>query len=434
MQINPVSFVLNRSEFLSYFLDPKSSEIRMEVLIFLLYFLVKEVSSAIVCEESHNGNGLLGFLGLDNLSAQVYAFGFVIMSLVCYNLINNGRNPSGREEIKPKFKKSEPRAPDAGFEERDVDSEYPDWIAPGHVVFERTGVEILATDFETDGQMKVLRDLNLQAQSPSGSEILEEDELLLSPEIKLAASNSRFSGRLEVRIPHGANMILSCPKWSIFLKELGNDEWKATNQTEENGIQKFVSESNHVRFLTDHLSKYVIVGKYDRSSPSMFKRMKIAAFCSETKGGEEIRMRIHFFDDCEWSFERLTRKEQVKEGRLVSSIQSLNFSVTCEEDVAIIVKDVEGWKLDQTASKLSVSHELLKNSFNDFPQLELVFRSSGNSTRAGFFGVLVFTQPSIGETVLYARVPVKKMFVERMKQRWVNQCETRKRSKDDKEK
>ncbi|XP_068702747.1 uncharacterized protein [Montipora foliosa] len=115
MQINPVSFVLNRSEFLSYFLDPKSSEIRMEVLIFLLYFLVKEVSSAIVCEESHNGNGLLGFLGLDNLSAQVYAFGFVIMSLVCYNLINNGRNPSGREEIKPKFKKSEPRAPDAGF-------------------------------------------------------------------------------------------------------------------------------------------------------------------------------------------------------------------------------------------------------------------------------------------------------------------------------
>lgn len=66
------------------------------------------------------------------------------------------------------------------------------------MVFERTGVEILATDFETDGQMKVLRDLNLQAQSPSGSEILEEDELLLSPEIKLAASNSRFSGRLEV--------------------------------------------------------------------------------------------------------------------------------------------------------------------------------------------------------------------------------------------
>ena len=190
-------------------------------------------------------------------------------------------------------------------EERDVDSEYPDWIAPGHVVFERTGVEILATDFETDGQMKVLRDLNLQAQSPSGSEILEEDELLLSPEIKLAASNSRFSGRLEVRIPHGANMILSCPKWSIFLKELRNNEWKATNQTEENGIQKFVSESNHVRFLTDHLSKYVIVGKYDRSSPSMFKRMKIAAFCSETKGGEEIRMRIHFFDDCEWSYEVL---------------------------------------------------------------------------------------------------------------------------------
>ncbi|XP_068702753.1 uncharacterized protein [Montipora foliosa] len=400
----------------------------MDVIIFLFYFLVKEVSSAIVCEESHNGNGLLDFLGLDNLSAQV--FGFVIISLVCYNLLNHGRNPSGREEIMPEFKKSEPRAPDAGLEKRDVDSEYPNWIALGHVVFNRTGVEILATDFETDGQVKVLRDLYLQAQSPS--EILEEDELLLSPEIKLTASNSRFSGRLEVRIPHGANMILSCPKWNVFLKELRNNKWKATNQTEENGIRKFVSESNHVRFLTEHLSTYVIVGKYDRSSPSMFKRMKIAAFCSETEGGEDIRIRIHFFDDCEWSYERLTRKEQVKEGKLVSSIESLNFSVTCEEDVATIVKDVEGWQLDQTASDLSVSHELLKNSFNDFPQLELMFRSSGNSARTGFFGVLVFTQPSIGETVLYVRVPVKKMFVERMKKRWVNQCETGKRSKDDK--
>lgn len=39
----------------------------MEVLILLLYILVKEVSSAIVCEESRNVNGLLlGFLGLDN--------------------------------------------------------------------------------------------------------------------------------------------------------------------------------------------------------------------------------------------------------------------------------------------------------------------------------------------------------------------------------
>lgn len=29
----------------------------------------------------------------------------------------------------------------------------------------------------------------------------------------------------------------------------------------------------------------------------------------------------------------------------MSSIESLDFSVTCEEDVAISVKDIDGWKL-----------------------------------------------------------------------------------------
>lgn len=29
----------------------------------------------------------------------------------------------------------------------------------------------------------------------------------------------------------------------------------------------------------------------------------------------------------------------------MSSIESLDFSVTCEEDVEIVVKDIDGWKL-----------------------------------------------------------------------------------------
>ena len=38
--------------------------------------------------------------------------------------------------------------------------------------------------------------------------------------------------------------------------------------------------------------------------------------------------------------------------RLVSSIESLTFSVTCEDDFVITVKDAEGWLLNKSASQL----------------------------------------------------------------------------------
>lgn len=46
--------------------------------------------------------------------------------------------------------------------------------------------------------------------------------------------------------------------------------------------------------------------------------------------------------------QRLMSKEQRKEGKLVSSIESLTFSSTNEEDVVITIKDVAGWQLNQT--------------------------------------------------------------------------------------
>ena len=111
------------------------------------------------------------------------------------------------------------------------------------------------------------------------------------------------NGKLEVHIPHVANMVLSSPKWNITLKELGqNGKWKAIKQSDENGIRKFISQCNHVKFFTDHLSTFVIVGKYDRSSLSMFKCMKIAAFCGKPRG-DGLSIKLHIFDDCEWSYE-----------------------------------------------------------------------------------------------------------------------------------
>lgn len=46
--------------------------------------------------------------------------------------------------------------------------------------------------------------------------------------------------------------------------------------------------------------------------------------------------------------QKLMSKEQRKGGKLVSSIESLTFSATNEEDVVITIKDVTGWQLDQT--------------------------------------------------------------------------------------
>ena len=39
------------------------------------------------------------------------------------------------------------------------------------------------------------------------------------------------------------------------------------------------------------------------------------------------------------------KKEQEKGGMLISSIESFDFSVTCEEDVKIVVKDIDGGKI-----------------------------------------------------------------------------------------
>ena len=58
-------------------------------------------------------------------------------------------------------------------------------------------------------------------------------------------------------------------------------------------------------------------------------------------------------------------KEQKEGGKLISSIESLNFSVTSEEGVVITIKDVAGWQLDQ-ASSMVINRSLLYHSQGPF--------------------------------------------------------------------
>lgn len=146
----------------------------------------------------------------------------------------------------------------------------------------------------------------LYASESAVSDLLEDDELLLSP-ILILTSSTRLNELLELRIPHSANVVLTCQKWTVILKEtLNSAKWVSVAETgkkDGQGIKNFVTKSNHVRFDTDHLSTFAIVGKYRKSSLSVFKRMKVATFASDAKVGEDLLLRVYCFDDCEWSLE-----------------------------------------------------------------------------------------------------------------------------------
>ena len=186
----------------------------------------------------------------------------------------------------------------------DMESEYPIRHNPGHVLFEKTGVELISLNKSKSDLQHVSCDLSLQAISDylGMTGFLEDGELPLSHIIKFLSS-TKLDGPLEVRIPHGANMVLSRKKWKIILKEFSNDKWIVVSDAEGHGIENFITESNHVRFETDHFSTFAVVGYCDKNSLSAFKRMKVMAFCSETGVGKDLAVRLYCFDDCEWSFE-----------------------------------------------------------------------------------------------------------------------------------
>ena len=191
------------------------------------------------------------------------------------------------------------------LDDKNVVPEYPERQAPGHGIFEKTGVEVIALGSTKSTFQHLPRDLALQATSNSampGS--LEEGEIALSPAIAFCLT-TKLDRPVEVLIPHGANMILSPKEWSIILKELRNGTWVSVSQhgSWAQGIKSFAVKSNHVRFETDHLSTFAVVGRLLQHSVTAFKRMKVVAFCSETSIGEDLHVRVYCFDDCEYSFE-----------------------------------------------------------------------------------------------------------------------------------
>ena len=186
-----------------------------------------------------------------------------------------------------------------------MEPEYPERQTPGRVVFEKTGVEVIALGSTKSTCQHLPRDLALQATSNSTMPgFLEEGEIALNPSITFLET-TKLDGPVEVQIPHGANMVLSHKEWIISLKEFQKERWVNVSQRVTGGheVKSLAAKSNHVSFQTDHLSTFAVVGKLLQHSVTAFKRMKVVAFCSETSIGEDLLVRLYCFDDCEYSFE-----------------------------------------------------------------------------------------------------------------------------------
>ena len=190
--------------------------------------------------------------------------------------------------------------------------EYPVQQSTDHIVFQKTGVEVMEVKVAnglTLTNIWMPGNVMLQAYTETMlPDHLQEDELPLSPVYKFVSSAVKLDRSLEVWIPHGANIVLTGENWSIILKEYQNDSWLTVGQTSKSiktqESKNFVCKSNHVRFKTDHLSTFKVTGKFETSRSTLaVKRMKVVAFCSETKVGEELVVRLYCFDDCEWSLE-----------------------------------------------------------------------------------------------------------------------------------
>ena len=78
--------------------------------------------------------------------------------------------------------------------------DHPVQHSPGHVLFEKTGVEVIGADsFTPSDQCAVPNDLVIQASSESEhSGLLEEDELPPSPGINFISHVLKLNGQLEV--------------------------------------------------------------------------------------------------------------------------------------------------------------------------------------------------------------------------------------------
>lgn len=390
-------------------------------VIAVVCLLVRSVSSAILCQEDHHGRGFS--LVLESIATQAFSLGFSLLILYfVYSIFSFDSSLADRSQsvnrCEPKPKQTTLNAQSARKSE--MLSEYPVQQSASHMVFQKTGVEVMEVKVANGLTLKdkwMPRNLMLQACAEAVlPDNLQEDELPLSPVYKFVSSAAKLDRLLEVWIPHGANIVLTGENWSVILKEYINDTWLTIGETSKcNKTQEsknFVCKSNHVRFKTDHLSTFKLTGKFDTSKSTLvFKRMKVVAFCSETRVGEDLIVRLYCFDDCEWSFERMMQTEQKNGGRLMSSIESVSFSVTSNKDVDISVKDLAGWQLKK-ASPLKFSYNSLWNSFNVIPRCDLVFQPCRKELSTSIFLEIVLSHEPSDEGIIYASTSLKQRLFE----------------------
>ena len=128
--------------------------------------------------------------------------------------------------------------------------------------------------------------------------LLNDDEVQLSPVVEFQPHGSRMSNPVRVRIPHSA-LVDSSHGWSIGLKSLvlseGSIVWK--DKTVDG------TQYNEVSFCTNCLLSYVVVGTPAGNSDPTKKRFYCVVFGGQGEVGSNYSVFLYVIDECEASLE-----------------------------------------------------------------------------------------------------------------------------------
>lgn len=198
--------------------------------------------------------------------------------------------------------------------------------------------------------------------------LLNDDEVQLSPVVEFQPHGSRLSNPVRVRIPHSA-LLDSSHGWSIGLKSSalsgGAIVWK--DETVD-GIQY-----NEVSFCTNCLLSYVVVGTPAGNSDPTKKRFYCVVFGGQGKVGPNYSVFLYVIDECDASLEKIVQDEKSRKRILLSSVHSLHVESVYETDVKVAIKQLSSsWKI-ASKNPCVISHKSLRQSFQTFPCAEIIF-------------------------------------------------------------
>ena len=165
--------------------------------------------------------------------------------------------------------------------------------------FDKSGVSVQFSDAESflDNGPRVRLEI---CWNTDVLNTLQDDEVQLSPVVKLHPYGLKLSKPTQVRVPHSA-LVFYSNGWNVKLKSTTLHAERAVWKDEE----RYEVYNNEVSFQVDYLLAYVVVGVSLHNNKPTKKRLQCAVFGGEGRVGVNYTAYLYVFDDCEASLEVL---------------------------------------------------------------------------------------------------------------------------------